>query len=280
MTQIKPQSPMLPVPFLIKDLRWETHDTFTWELEAADGETDFHFSPGQFNMLYVFGVGEIPISISGRASDTGKLIHTIRVVGTVTRAMKALQPGAQIGLRGPFGTDWPVKKAKGHDLLLLAGGIGMAPLRPVVYHALEHPEEFGKVTVIYGARTPDALLFQDELKEWEKSDLLDLDITVDLGLDGWTGHVGVITKRMPHATFDPNNTIAMMCGPEIMMHFCVEELKKVQFPESNIYLSMERNMKCAVGWCGHCQFGPSFVCKDGPVYDLPTLRPWLAHQEL
>lgn len=266
-------SPMLPVRFRIAAIVEENHDTFTWTLTPLE-PGPIAFAPGQFNMLYVFGVGEVPISISGDPQEGGSWTHTIRAVGTVTKVMQRCKPGDIVGLRGPFGSAWPIAQSEGHDLLILAGGIGLAPLRPVIYAILAQRARYGRVSLLVGARNPQAVLFQEELEAWRRH--IDVFVTVDIGLDGWQGHVGVVTTLIDLASFDPHFCSAMMCGPEIMMHFCVRELLHAGLPPEAITLSMERNMKCAVGWCGHCQLGPSFVCKDGPVYSYPTLQPILA----
>jgi NAD(P)H-flavin reductase len=270
--------PMLPALFQIRAVRKETHDTFTLVLESANGRAEFSFRAGQFNMLYAFGVGEVPISISGDPTDSGVLVHTIRSVGTVTKAMRMLKRGDSLGVRGPFGSHWPVVEAAGSDIVIVAGGIGLAPLRPALYHILSQREKYGKVVLLYGTRSPDDILYRRELERWRSRFDLDVSITVDRAPSGWRGNVGVVTSFIQKAPFDPLNTVAMVCGPEIMMRFTVQELQKRGIRGEDTYVSMERNMKCAVGFCGHCQYGPVFVCKDGPVFpynrvkDLFTLR--------
>ncbi len=257
--------PMLPEAFVVEKYKKETADTFTVTLAAENGE-DFHFGPGQFNMLYVFGVGEAPISISGDPEKSEKVVHTIRAVGTVTNPMQRLRKGDVIGLRGPFGSSWPVEEAHGKDVVVIAGGIGLAPLRPTIYHLLTHRDQYGKIVLLYGARTPGDLLFQSELRKW--SSLLDVEVfvTVDVADKKWHGNVGVVTNLIQRIPFDEESAVAMVCGPEIMMRFCVSGLQTRGVTQDRIYVSMERNMKCAVGFCGHCQYGPHFICKDGPVF--------------
>jgi NAD(P)H-flavin reductase len=270
--------PMLPSLARIRTIRKETHDTFTFELERADGTTGFSFKAGQFNMVYVFGVGEVPVSISGNPTDSSVLVHTIRSVGTVTKVMRTLKRGDFLGVRGPFGSHWPVVEAAGSDIMIVAGGIGLAPLRPALYHALSQRERYGKVVLLYGTRTPDDILYRRELERWRSRFDLDVYITVDRAPSGWRGNVGVVTTLIQKVPFDPLNTVAMVCGPEVMMRFTVQELQKHGIKGEDLYISMERNMKCAVGFCGHCQYGPVFICKDGPVFpynrvkDLFTLR--------
>ncbi len=258
--------PMLPELFRIQNVRRETADTFTMTFEAVDGQQAFRFRAGQFNMLYLFGVGEIPISISGDPTRPGALVHTTRAVGTVTRALKRLRPGDLIGIRGPFGSAWPVQEAEGADVVIVAGGIGLAPLRPVMYTVLARREKYGRIVLMYGTRTPEDILFRRELETWRGKFDLDVYVTVDRAMGRWRGHVGVVTTLIRKATFDPHSTVAMVCGPEIMMRYSVLELHRRGVPLSAVYISMERNMKCAVGFCGHCQFGPHFICKDGPVF--------------
>jgi NAD(P)H-flavin reductase len=231
-------------------------------------------------MLYIFGVGEIPISISGDPARSERIVHTTRAVGTVTNAMRKLKAEDSLGLRGPFGTAWPVKAARGQDIVLVAGGIGLAPLRPVLYEILSHREAYGKIVLLYGTRSPDDILFRKELNQWRSRFDLDVHVTVDYANKDWRGNVGVVTKLIPRAPFDPANTIAMICGPEVMMRFSVVELQKRGLSAANIYVSMERNMKCAIGLCGHCQFGPLFICHDGPVFVYPKIEGWINRREV
>jgi len=259
------QDPMVPRTFKVIAAQRELADTVTLDLVATDG-TAFDFAPGQFNMLYKFGTGEVPISISGAATDTAKLVHTIRAVGLVSTALTDLAEGDVIGIRGPFGTGWPVEIAKGRDVVFVAGGLGLAPLRPAIYAVLADRAAYGAVSILYGARTPDDLLFEDELHSWRGRFDIDLDVIVDRAEPGWTGNVGVVTSLVDKARFDASETVALVCGPEIMMRFAVKSLTARGVDEGDIYVSMERNMQCALGFCGHCQFGGGFVCKDGPVY--------------
>jgi len=271
--------PMLPVPHRLERVRRETHDTFTLELKPAQGAVK-PFAPGQFNMLYVFGTGESAISISGDPADTDTLVHTVRAVGTVTKALQQLRRGDVIGVRGPFGSAWAIAKAEGSDMVIVTGGIGLAPLRPVIYHVLAHREKYGRIALLYGARTPRDLLFQRELEQWRSRFDLEVEVTLDTATDDWRGNVGVVTRLIPAAPFDALNAVALICGPEVMMRFAVLELHKRGVRDENIYLSMERNMKCAIGFCGHCQFGPTFICKDGPVFRYDRIREWLGKREI
>ncbi len=267
----EPSAPMLPRPCTVQRVRQETYDTFTLELAPAGGGA-FHFAPGQFNMLYAFGVGEVAISISGDPGRPEKLVHTIRAVGATTKALGHLRRGDTVGVRGPFGSAWPAAAAAGRDLIIIAGGIGLAPLRPVVYHVLRNRQKYGNVVLLYGARTPADLLYTKELEQWRGRFDLDVQVTVDRASASWHGTVGVVTNFIPRARFDPSETVAMICGPEIMMRFAIQEIEEMEVNTDNIYVSMERNMKCAVGFCGHCQFGPAFICKDGPVFSYNSIK--------
>jgi NAD(P)H-flavin reductase len=257
---------MIPRPFRIQRLRKETADTFTLDLVPADGQGAVSFAPGQFNMLYVFGVGEVPISISGDPGKAASLQHTTRAVGSVTRAMGQLKLRDTIGVRGPFGSSWPVEDAAGRDCVIVTGGIGLAPLRPVLHHVIAHREKYGRIVLLYGARSPEEILYRQDLEHWRSRLDLDVRVTVDRAGSDWRGNVGVVPMLIRRAELDPPKTTAMVCGPEVMMRFTVRELESRGIEARNIYVSMERNMKCAIGMCGHCQYGPAFVCKDGPVF--------------
>jgi NAD(P)H-flavin reductase len=272
-----PVHSLAPQARRIRRVLRETQDTFTLELDAGDGGA---FQPGQFNMLYVFGVGEVPISVSGDPTRPDVLVHTTREAGAVTQAMGRLRAGAVIGVRGPFGTPWPIARATGRDVLLIAGGIGLAPLRPVVYEIVAHRKDFGTVTLLYGTRSPEDLLFRRELQRWGAADGIEVLVTVDRAIGAWPGHVGVVTGLIAQASFDPTNAVALVCGPEVMMRFTADTLRRCGVPPEAIYLSMERNMKCAVGLCGHCQFGPLFVCKDGPVFAYARIQRLLDLREI
>jgi NAD(P)H-flavin reductase len=277
---VVPPHPMVPEPWQVRRTRRETDDTFTLELESGQARDGFHFLAGQFNMLYLFGVGEVPISISGDPSKPQKLAHTIRAVGPVTKAMRAVRRGDALGVRGPFGSCWPVQEAAGKDVLIVAGGIGLAPLRPVVYEILAKRKNYGQIALLYGTRTPADMLYSKELEQWSKRADLQVHITVDRASGTWSGNVGVVPTLIPKAQFNPRNTIAMICGPEVMMRFTVRDLQQYGVALENIYISMERNMKCAVGFCGHCQFGPTFICKEGPVFRYHRIQNLLAIREL
>jgi NAD(P)H-flavin reductase len=271
---------MTPLLYRIQRVHKETYDTFTIELVPKDGAGISPFGPGQFNMLYVFGVGEVPISISGDPGDPGVLVHTTRAVGTVTRALRTLKPGDTVGVRGPFGVPWPVQESAGNDIVIMAGGIGLAPLRSAIYDIFRHREKYGKAIILYGARTPEDLVFSKEFERWRTRFKFDVHVTVDRATGSWQGNVGVVTTLLRKVSLDPLNTVALVCGPEVMMHFATRELAKAGLSDNNIVLSMERNMKCGIGLCGHCQFGPLFICKDGPVFRLNQIQDLLAKWEI
>jgi NAD(P)H-flavin reductase len=274
-----PPGVMTPVRHRVTAKRQETHDTWTLELEP-EGAPLAPFGPGQFAMIWSAGVGEVPISISADRGRPGQLAHTIRAVGSVTRTICAAEPGDRLGVRGPFGTKWPIEEREGADVLVVAGGIGLAPLRPVIHHVLAHAGRYARLAVLYGARQPADLLYTDELESWGDRPDVDVAVTVDAAGRDWTGPVGVVTKLIERTDFDPGNTVAMVVGPEVMMRFTVEALREHGVAASDIYISMERNMQCAVGHCGHCQLGEFFICKDGPVFRHDLIERWLAIREL
>lgn len=233
----------------------------------------YRFAPGQFNMLYLPDYGEAAISMSSDPDEAGELTHTIRFVGNVTDAFGRLTAGASVGVRGPFGRGWPLAEAVGADVVLAAGGIGMAPLRPAIYHILRRREQYGRVILLYGARTPDDLLFVEEIAGWERHGIESI-LTVDRADDQWQGSVGVVPMLFYRLRMDAENTFIFSCGPEIMMRFVVYEALARRVPTDHIYLSLERNMKCGLGLCGRCQHGPFFVCQDGPVFRFDTIEPY------
>ncbi|UCD94259.1 MAG: FAD/NAD(P)-binding protein [Candidatus Zixiibacteriota bacterium] len=240
----------------------------------------FDFLPGQFNMLYMYGVGEVPISISGDPAKPQTLVHTARIVGAVTRGIKRLKVGDSLGVRGPYGSSWPVEEAVGRDVVLVTGGIGLAPLRPVIYYLLANREKYGRIVLLYGARTPEDMLYIHELERWRGRFDLDIRVTVDRATGSWRGNVAVVTQLIKPAPFDPMHCIALLCGPEIMMRFTILDLEKRGVDYDRIYVSMERNMKCGIGLCGHCQLGPTFVCKDGPVYRYSDIKAIFTKREV
>jgi NAD(P)H-flavin reductase len=271
--------PMLPQPYPVQRVLKETSDTFTLTLKPSTGKGSA-FAPGQFSMLWVFGVGELPISISGDPAQRDRLVYTVRSVGQATQALVSHAVGGEVGVRGPFGRGWPVEQAFGRDIILVAGGIGLAPLRPVIYQVLRNRRQYGRLVVVYGARSPRDLLYRKELASWARETQTQVLATVDYGGLSWRGHVGVVTTLLRYARLQPSRSVAMLCGPEIMMRFVARDLENLGLARKDIYLSMERNMKCAVGFCGHCQYGPHYICKDGPVFDYGQMQPLLEKYEL
>lgn len=271
--------PAVPAACRILAVRRESHDTFTLEIDPSP-LPGFAFRPGQFDMLWAFGAGEVPVSISGDPGVKDRLVHTIRVVGGVTRALERLRRGDTVGVRGPYGEPWPVDRAEGRDLVIVAGGIGLAPLRPVLHAVARRRSLFGRVTLMYGARTPADVLFRRDLDRWKADARIEVLVTVDRATAVWPGDVGVVTKLLPRARFEPAEAIAMLCGPEVMMRFAtVDLLRRGVLPE-NVVVSLERNMKCGIGVCGHCQLGPILICRDGPVFEFARVRSLIEVRDL
>ena len=271
---------MIPQFVTIRETFEETLDVLTFSVEASTEGTAALFAPGQFSMLYMFGVGEVPISISGDPTELDSLTYTVRSVGPVSKALCSLKPGDSLGMRGPYGTGWPLQEAYDHDLVIVAGGLGLAPLRSVIYSALHDRRAFGRVILLYGGRSPSDLLFSEELREWIEVSPLEVYVTVDFAPKGYHGIVGVVPRLIRRAELNPKKTIALVCGPEIMMRYTIAELERVGFEHKQIYLSLERNMKCALGICGRCQFGPDFICKDGPVLCYEKIQSLFQIREL
>jgi NAD(P)H-flavin reductase len=269
---------LAPVPLRVIEVARETADSMTLALERPPNRGIAAGAPGQFNMLYPFGVGEAAISLSSDASDV--LLHTVRGVGAVSQAIGRLRPGEWLGVRGPFGVGWPMDRARGRTVVLVAGGIGLAPLRPVIHAILRERAAFDRLYVCYGARAPRERLFVAELDKWRVSPDIDLSVTVDFGDANWGGQVGFVTSLLAQAQFDPARTIAMTCGPEVMMRGVADRLLARGMAPGDIYVSLERNMKCAAGLCGHCQFGPLFICKDGPVFPYDRVESLLRVREI
>jgi NAD(P)H-flavin reductase len=276
-----PAGPMTPIPFRVTGRRQETADTWTLELEPGNGRPLAAFEPGQFSMLYAFGRGEVPISVSGDLAKGGdRLVHTVRAVGAVTSALCACEAGEPVGVRGPFGTAWPVADAEGRDVVVVAGGVGLAPLRSAIYRLLANRNRYGDVVILYGSRTPADLLYARELEGWRRDFDVRVEVTVDAAPGDWRGRVGVVPKLVPRADFDPARVVALTCGPEVMMRFTALALAERGVAPDKTYVSLERSMKCGVGHCGHCQIGPTLVCLDGPVYAWADMERWLTVREL
>jgi NAD(P)H-flavin reductase len=270
---------MLPRRFRVMGTHLDTRDTVTLALEPLRGPALRHRA-GQFTMLHAFGVGEVPISICGDPTRPGPLLHTIRDVGAVTHALVTAQPGSVVGVRGPFGTGWDVADARGGDVVVVAGGIGLAPLRPALLEVADRRADYRRVVLLYGARSPEDVLFADDLTAWSRDHDISVEVTVDYGPPSWTGRVGLVTALVARAGFDPARTLALVCGPEVMMRFGATALADRGVPPARIRLSMERNMKCGVGLCGHCQLRELFLCVDGPVLPYDRLAPLMDVREL
>lgn len=271
--------PMLPRPFRVQDVRHDTDDTVTLWLDPLAGEP-LGFAAGQFTMLHAFGVGEVPISISGDPGDPRYLQHTIRDVGGVTAALVRVRVGDVLGVRGPYGVGWGVRDAAGADVVVVAGGIGLAPLRPALLELLGNREQFRRAVLVYGARSPADLLFPAELEAWADRPDLDVAVTVDHAPSGYRGRVGLVTEPLARAGLDPDRTLALVCGPEVMMRHVADDLVRLGVPPARVRLSLERNMRCGVGLCGHCQLRELFICVDGPVLGLDRAAPLITVREL
>jgi len=269
---VETTSSMLPQPFRVLDTREEIPGCVTIRVKPADGSGGCGFAPGQFYMIYVFGHGEVPISVSGDPSNSAELIFTVMAVGSITRALCALTSGDTIGLRGPFGSAWPVDALKGRDVLVMAGGLGLAPLRPSIYQMLHKRSDYGGLAILYGTRQPQSIVFPQELADWRKDASIEVEVTVDNAGREWMGKVGVVTELLSGRTIDRASTSALICGPEIMMRFSAYALIDLGVAADNIYVSMERNMKCALKMCGRCQYGPYFICDDGPVFSFDRVE--------
>ncbi|MEW6728317.1 MAG: FAD/NAD(P)-binding protein [Pseudomonadota bacterium] len=264
-------NPYLPREAELVERIQETPTVFTLRLRLTDG-APYAFAPGQFNMLYLYGVGEVPISIVGDDAGEGLLTHTIRAVGRVTRGLAALGAGDRIGLRGPFGRGWPLTEAEGRDVVVVTGGLGCAPSVSIIHRILRRREHYGRLTIIQGVKHADDLIWRAQYEAWAKMPKVRVLLAADVATPGWGGHVGLVTALFDRLEVDAGLAMAMLCGPEGMMKAAATGLIRQGLAEENIFLSMERNMQCAVGHCGHCQFGPRFVCRDGPVFAWPQVR--------
>lgn len=268
---------MTPLRYRVDSRVEDTDDTVTLVLTPVDRPIPVP-RPGQFTMVYAFGVGEVPISVSGRSGAAG-IVHTLRAVGAVTRALHAARPGDVLGVRGPYGVGWFLPAPRDADLVVMAGGIGLAPLRPVIRHAVEHRSRYRHVALLVGARTPGDLLYPDEYDDWRAAGV-DVRVTVDRAVAGWTGGVGVVTTLLHGLGVEPARTTAFVCGPEVMMRFAARDLTELGVPAGAVQVSLERNMRCGAALCGHCQLGPLLVCRDGPVVGYDRAGPLMSVKEL
>jgi NAD(P)H-flavin reductase len=258
----------MPVPARILEVRTENFNTRTFKMQFVDEEIRrrYRFTPGQFNMVYLPGVGEAAFSMSSHPDRTDTLDHTIRTVGSVTRAMERLNQGGLVGLRGPFGKGWPLELLRGKDVVIIAGGIGIAPLRPVIYWLLDHRDWSGRVVLLYGCRTPEDRVFAPELEQWEREGAIEVLVTVDNATQDWVGPVGVVTHLVQRIKVSATRTVVLVCGPKILNRVAAWNFLQIHVPPDQVYVSLERNMNCGFARCGHCQFGARFVCTDGPVF--------------
>lgn len=256
----------------LADIRPMTELEKLFVVEFPDGSCLGH-QPGQFVMLSIPGVGEAPISVSSSPSrSNGHFELCIRRMGDVTGVLHRMKPGDVVGIRGPFGHGFPIEQMRGRDILFAPGGLGLAPLRSLINQVLDERNSFGRVIILYGAKRPAELLFRDELEEWAARNDVEFHVTVDRGDETWTGNTGVITTLFPKITVDPHNTVAVTCGPPIMYRFVLREMLSKGIPETQIYLSLERRMKCGVGKCGHCQINHLYCCREGPVFTYAQIK--------
>jgi NAD(P)H-flavin reductase len=266
-------NPYLPMPAQIKSINWENYETFTFTLQLSD-QKRFTFQPGQFNLISVLGVGEAPFSISSAPRKDGSFDHTVRIVGNVTKALSRLSVGDLIGVRGPYGNGWPLKKVKGKNLVIVAGGLGLAPLVSVIEYVIQNRHQFGDLEIFYGARSPNDLIFTRKFEEWQRAARTRLFLTVDripANIE-WPYRVGVVTSLFELSSVEPAKSLVFTCGPEIMMHFVGHAMLTRGFQDNQIFISMERRMECGIGKCGHCLIGSKYVCQNGPVFSLQEIR--------
>ncbi len=275
-----PFEPLLPYPAVIQSIKTEAYGiaTFTLKFQQPELAAAYRFKPGQFNMIHIPGCGEVAISIASDPDKPETLEHTIRYAGMVTRAISRLKAGDVLGLRGPYGSSWPLEQCAGKDLLIVTGGIGMAPLRPVILSLMHHREQYGRILLLYGGRTPQDLLYTEEHDAWQQGGI-EVHVSVDRADDTWKGQVGVIPMNFYRIRLEAKKTAVLTCGPEIMMRFVIYEAMARRIPKELIFVSMERNMKCAVGFCGHCQYGGTFTCKQGPIYNFKSIEPFFGKEE-
>jgi len=264
----------IPHPAIVDSIRSESFDTKTFKVVFEDEKlaASFSYKPGQFAQLSLLGIGEAPISVTSSPCSRGFLEFTIRAVGRLTRAMHQLKPADKIYVRGPYGNCFPFEEVKGKDLYFVAGGIGLPPLRSLINSVFDKREEFGRIKVLYGAKTPDELCFKEELKRWQQITDTEVLLTVDKADKDWEGNVGVVTTLWNKVDITSSGGVAYVCGPPIMIRFVVKKLIDTGFEDGNIYITLERYMKCGIGKCGHCNIGAKFVCIDGPVFSCGQLK--------
>ncbi len=264
----------LPLEAEIIARKQESPTIFTLDLRFVGSgcHQEYAFHPGQFNMVYLYGVGEVAISIVSDPEEKNQFSHTIRAIGRVTKALSLLQPGSRVGIRGPFGRGWPLEQAIGKDIVIITGGLGCAPTVSVINYILARRNQFGHLSIFQGVKHSDDFIFRKQYAIWQKAPHTDIHIAADVVGPKWPFSVGYVTDMINTIALRPDNTVAMMCGPEMMMHAAINALVHNGMAEDNIFLSMERNMECGIGQCGHCQYGGLFVCKDGPVFAYPKIK--------
>jgi NAD(P)H-flavin reductase len=269
-------SPLLPEPAEILEKSSFGPDLHAYRLRLLDpaARPRFDFQPGQFNMVYVPGVGEVAISISSDPEEED-LEHTIRIVGRTTRVIEGLGPGDVLGLRGPYGNGWPLQASRFKDVLVVTGGLGCAPVSGAIDYMFRRRSSFGRITILHGVKKPTDLVHRARFEAWRRQADTRVLLTSDRPDRAWRDHTGVVTELFEEVEFDPARTVVLMCGPEVMMHYAIRILRARGMVDDRIFVSLERNMKCAVGWCGHCQLGPEFVCKDGPIFPVRRVGRWL-----
>jgi NAD(P)H-flavin reductase len=269
--------PHLPRSAIIDQRIQESPTIFTLRMQFEDGSAQraFEFLPGQFNMVTMFGTGEIPISIVNDPEDNHFFDHTIRVVGRVSRGMSKLQPGDRVGIRGPFGRGWPMQDAVGRDVLLVTGGLGCAPLVSVIRYLMKRRDKFGHIYILQGVKHANDLIWREQYDAWSKEPDVNVLLAADVATKEWQGQQGMVTELIGQLNLRLGRTIAMLCGPELMMMAAIANLRSLGISDSRLWFSMERNMQCGIGQCGHCQIGPKFVCRDGPVFCYSELADFL-----
>jgi len=268
------RNPFLPYIATVKEVIEETPTIKTFRVvidDPAEREA-FRFEPGQVAQLSVFGVGEATFVINSPPTRTEYLQFSVMRVGEVTTKLHELQPGDKIGVRGPLGNWFPYEDMKGKDILFIGGGIGMAPLRTLLLFMLDNRSDYGHITLLYGARSPQDLCYKEELKEWERREDLELVLTVDREFPDWEGRVGLVPNVLKELAPSPEGKVAITCGPPIMIRFTLQALAELGFGDDQVVTTLERRMKCGVGLCGRCNIGPRYVCKDGPVFTLRQLK--------
>ena len=272
----------MPLPVRVHSITRENFNTQTYRLQLVDQDLRraYRWAPGQFNMLYIPGIGEAAISISSDPEQTDAIDHTVRTVGYCTRGMSKMDVNGIIGLRGPFGKAWPLREAEGTDVVLLSGGIGLAPLRPAIYHILRYRARYGRVVLLYGCRSPEDRIYADELTQWTQAADIDVLVTVDNATGDWAGPVGVVTSLLRRIKVSADHTTVMVCGPRILNRVAAWNFLQLHVPADRVYVSLERNMNCGFGRCGHCQYGSKFVCVDGPVFRFSEIADIFAKEEI